>query len=194
MQLKIRKPWRLPMRIASAAIVVLCAAGVAAVLGWTPSSMGGAPKPNQLTAPLQPGDPNAQALPLQAPNGNTRATRCGDCGVVESMREIADPSERGSATRCEPGGNPVTGTAGGGETENVPIETLVAWHVYARTGMGCVDELTLAPSSRHSSTLHYEVVVVFRDGSRRAFKEVVNESRVPTWRLGDRVKVMTEVI
>jgi hypothetical protein len=82
------------MRIASAAIVVLCAAGVAGVLGWTPSSMGGAPKPNQLTAPLQPGDPNGQARPLQAPNGNTRATRCGDCGVVESMREIADPSER----------------------------------------------------------------------------------------------------
>jgi len=25
-------------------------------------------------------------------------------------------------------------------------------------------------------------------------RDVVNESRVPTWRLGDRVKIMTEVI
>lgn len=197
MGMKDIKSGHLPMRIAGAAIVVFCAAGIAAALGWIPTSMGGSddPKPIELTAaPAQSGDAEAHADLVQTPNRKARPTRCNDCGVVESIREIADPSEASNAVRCETR-DPAEGIAGGNQDEeSVAIATLVAWHVYVRTGLGCGNEGALPPPSRHSSTLHYEIVVVFRDGSRRAFRDVVNESRVPTWRLGDRVKIMTEVI
>ena len=197
MGMKNIKSGYLPMRIAGAAIVVFCAAAIAAALGWIPTSMGGGddPKSIELTAaPAQSRDAQAHADLVQTQSRNARPTRCNDCGVVESMREIADPSEASNVVRCETR-DPAQGIAGGNQDEeSVAIATLVAWHVYVRTGMGCGNEGALAPSSRHSSTLHYEIIVVFRDGSRRAFRDVVNESRVPTWRLGDRVKIMTEVI
>jgi hypothetical protein len=111
------------------------------------------------------------------------------------MQEIAGPSEAIYRDGCQTHpGEAADAAARTHEEDMIDIATLVAWHVYALTGLGCEDGGAPAPSMRRSSTTYYEIIVLFRDGSRRAIREVVNESRAPSWRLRDRVKVMSEVI
>jgi hypothetical protein len=111
------------------------------------------------------------------------------------MQEIASPSEAIYRDGCQSHrGEAADAAARTHEEEIIDIATLVAWHVYALTGLGCDDGGAAVPSMRRSATTNYEIIVLFRDGSRRAIREVVTESRAPSWRLRDRVKVMSEMI
>jgi hypothetical protein len=187
----------LPLRIASLAAGVLCAAGLAASVEWSHPSIetrgeGGAVESHG-AVPL-PGSDEPSEVP-QTSGTIASAVRCPECGVVESMQEIASPSEAIYRDGCQSHrGEAADAAARTHEEEIIDIATLVAWHVYALTGLGCDDGRTPVPSMRRSSTTHYEIIVLFRDGSRRAIREVVNESRAPSWRLRDRVKVMSEMI
>jgi hypothetical protein len=167
-------------------------------MGWIANSNGVSDQAEAVNvASAQPQPRGAKAGPdwTRSPNLNSRGT-CGECGVVESMREIADPGTASNTARCNARANAAERIAGSNqEQENVDVATLVAWHLNTRAGVGCDDdEGTPAPLLRKESTMHYEVIVLFRDGSRRVVRDVVYESRVPMWRRGDRVKLMADVI
>jgi hypothetical protein len=189
------RAWQFPRRIAGVAMSALCAASIAASMGWIANSNGASDHTEAVNvASAQPGGVNAAADWMRSPNQNGRGT-CGGCGVVESMREIADPGTAGNTVRCSARANSVERIAGSNQDEqDVDVATLVAWHLHTRIGVGCDDEGPPAPPHRKDSTIHYEVIVLFRDGSRRVIQDVVYESRVPTWRHGDRVKLLTDVI
>ena len=187
----------LPLRIASLTAGVLCAAGLAASVGWSHPSIdardeGGAIESH--AAVPSPGSVGPSGV-TQTSGTIASAARCPECGVVESMQEIASPSEAIYRDGCRTHrGESADAPARPHEEEIIDIATLVAWHVYALTGLGCDDSGALVPSMRKSSTTYYEIIVLFRDGSRRAIREVANESSAPSWRLRDRVKGMREAI
>lgn len=108
------------MRITGVTIVVFCAAGIAGSMGWIPTSIGPSDNPGPIelsAAPAQSGGAKAYVDLAQAPSESARATRCGECGVVESMREIVDPGEASNPVRCETRGNPAEGIAGSNQEE-----------------------------------------------------------------------------
>ena len=61
--------------IAAISLIVFCGAGVAALMGWIPSSAG-KPEVPVFAKPWQPAAPVVVAAP------------CTDCGVVQSVREV----------------------------------------------------------------------------------------------------------
>jgi hypothetical protein len=81
------------MRMAGMAIILFCAAGIAAIVGWIPASIGGiGNSPGLAAAAARPAGAKTHMAPVQvqvlvASNAPARA-KCTECGVVESTREI----------------------------------------------------------------------------------------------------------
>jgi len=155
------------MWIAGIAVILFSAAGIAAIMGWIPISMG---HPVDNTQIAQPGKLAADAAPPAAAsnqmsahafaeprrtpehvasNAPARAT-CGNCGVIESTREIAHKGEG-------------SGAVAGNEVEK-----------------------------RVKSNQGYEVIVRLDDGSSRIISET--NTNAPAWRTGEYVKVVGDVI
>jgi outer membrane lipoprotein SlyB len=163
--------------IAGIAVTVFSAAGIAAIMGWIPtstSSPGVIAK--QQTEPAQRAAARTHTAPAQA------ATKCAECGVVESVREI-DVKGEGSGVGAV-GGAVVGGVLGHqiGDGRTQDIATVVG----AVGGAVAGNEIEKHVKSGKS----YEITVRFEDGSSR----VIHEASVPAWRNGDRVKVINGVI
>jgi outer membrane lipoprotein SlyB len=172
--------------IAGIAVTVFSAVGIAAIMGWIPTSTSSPSViANQPTAPAKSAAEAARAQAREQAREQARAqarVRCAECGVIESVREIATKGE-GSGIGAV-GGAVVGGVlghqVGGGRGQD--IATVVG----AVGGAVAGNEI-----EKHvKSTKSYEITVRFEDGSSR----VIHEASAPSWRTGDRVKVINGVI
>ena len=178
--------------IAGITVTMLSAVGIAAIMGWIPTSFG---HPSYNTAlekhstnTAQPAVPRAHTVPVQTANNTPSAknastnVKCAECGVVESVREIETKGE-GSGLGAV-GGAVVGGVlghqVGGGRGQD--IATVVG----AVGGAVAGNEV----EKRVKSTKSYEITVRFEGGSSR----VIHEANATTWRTGDRVKIIEGVI
>jgi len=165
--------------IAGIAVTVFSAVGVAAIMGWIPTSTS-SPGNNAVLS----GQPTVLAKPAaRAYSAPARvAAACAECGVVESVREIETKGE-GSGIGAV-GGAVVGGVIGHqiGDGRGQQIATVVG----AVGGAVAGHEI----EKRVNTTKSYEITVRFEDGSSR----VIHEASAPSWRTGDRVKVINGVI
>jgi outer membrane lipoprotein SlyB len=178
--------------IAGIAVTVFSVAGIAAIMGWIPTSTS-SPTDNaalakESAAPAKPAAARARATPEQAPvqmamnKAAVVSAACAECGVVESVHEI-DTKGEGSGLGAV-GGAVVGGVLGhqigGGSGQK--IATVVG----AVGGAVAGNEI----EKRVKSAKSYDITIRFEDGSTR----VINEANAPSWRVGDRVKVINGVI
>ena len=180
--------------IAGTAVTVFSVAGIAAIMGWIPTSTS-SPAENtalsrQSTAPAKPAAARAHTAttqaqsqaPVQVASNTPAKARCVECGVIESVREIETKGE-GSGLGAV-GGAVVGGLlghqVGGGRGQDV------ATVVGAVGGAVAGNEV----EKRVKSGKSYEITIRFEDGSSRA----IHEASAPSWRTGDRVKVIDGVI
>ena len=126
----------------------------------------------------------AQPAPVARPAPARVATvaTCAECGVIESVREVA---AKGQGSGLGAVGGAVVGgllgnQVGGGRGQDVM--TVVG----AVGGAVAGNEI----EKRVKTTKSYSITVRFDDGSSR----VISEANAPTWRAGDKVKVINGVI
>lgn len=169
--------------VAAVALIVFCGAGFAALMGWIPSSMG-TPDEHPLTQYPKPASAPAHSATAKVPVPAAVATavKCSECGVVESVREIESKGEGSGAGAV--GGAVVGGVLGHQVGSGTTKKVMTA--VGAVGGAVAGNEI----EKRVKSTKSYEVTVRFDDGSSR----MISEANVPTWRAGDKVKVINGVI
>ena len=184
------------MWIAGIAITVFSATGVAALMGWIPSSMGRhgevsdpapaaktAAKPAQPASHAQPASKATVPAPVRvaaAPPANTAPVhpKCAECGVIESTREV---EVRGEGTGIGAVGGAVVGGILGNQV-GAGHGREIATAAGAIGGVVAGNEI----EKRIKSTKAYDVAVRLDDGSIR----VVREASAPAWRPGDHVKVV----
>jgi len=171
--------------IAGIAVTVFSAAGIAAIMGWIPTSTS---SPTESIAvakqPAAQAKPVARAhtTPVQVAGNVSASAKCAECGVVELVREIETKGE-GSGVGAV-GGAVVGGVlghqVGSGRGQD------------AATVVGAVGGAVAGHQIEKyaKSTKSYEITVRFEDGSSR----VIHEASAPSWRTGDRVKVTNGVI
>ena len=173
--------------IAGIAVTVFSAVGIAAIMGWIPTSTGG-PGDNVVAAKQPAAQPAARShtapsrAPAQIASNTPARAQCAECGVIEAVREI---DTKGEGTGLGAVGGAVVGgvlghQVGGGRGQD--IATVVG----AVGGAVAGNEI----EKRVKSSKSYELTVRFEDGSSR----VISEANPPTWRTGDRVKVINGVI
>ncbi len=180
--------------IAGIAITLFCAAGIAALMGWIPSSMGGAPDAAQRAAASKPADkpatPAAAQVRREAPPHSAAAkpvpaavpARCAQCGVIESSRVVEarpDGSGIGAVGGAVVGGILGNQVGGGRGRELATVAGAVG-------GVVAGNEI----EKRMKTTSSHEIAVRMDDGSLR----VVQQANAPTGRVGDHVKVVDGAI
>ena len=176
--------------IAGIAVTVFSAAGIAAIMGWIPTSTGSPGESgadaNPRMAPAQPAAARTHTPParVSAQGAGTTPAKvpCAQCGVIELVLEV---ETKGEGTGIGAVGGAVVGgvlghQVGGGSGQK--IATVVG----AVGGAVAGHEV----EKRVKSTKSYDITVRFEDGSSR----VINEATAPSWRAGDRVKVVNGVI
>nr|WP_315191777.1 glycine zipper 2TM domain-containing protein [uncultured Albidiferax sp.] len=192
------KPRLHPLVIAAcSAIVLVCAVGTAAIMGWLPNSAARNTETSGLAQPalMAPATAPVEApvrAPVKAPqmavapvrNTTTHteprpvAAICSNCGVVESTREITTAA-KGSGVGAV-GGAVVGGVlghqVGGGRGRDV------ATVLGALGGAFAGNHIEGQVKASHS----YEIVVRLDDGSTRT----LHQSEQPGWQAGDRVKLV----
>lgn len=189
------KPSLHPMAwIAGIAITVFAATGVAALMGWLPSSMGrpgevGVPVPaaKSVAKPAQPASAAHVPAPARvaaAPPANSAPAhpKCAECGVIESTREV---DVRGEGTGIGAVGGAVVGGILGNQV-GAGHGREIATAAGAIGGVVAGNEI----EKRIKTTKAYEVAIRLDDGSSR----VVREASAPAWRPGDHVKVVDGAI
>lgn len=190
MNMQADKSTRAIIWTAGIAITVFCAAGIAAIMGWIPTSIGGAADPVATTQPAKPRTNTAQ--PSDSKNRVTAQkdivparqakVACTDCGVIESTREVQSQGE-GSGLGAAGGaivGGLLGHQVGGGRGQQIAT---VAGAVGGAIGGNQIEKSM-------KSTKSYEIVVRLDDGSSR----VVQQATAPAWRSGDRVRLIDGVI
>lgn len=189
--------------IAGIAITLFCAAAIAALMGWIPTSMGSAQDSAARAAPVKPALPpavppasagaaRAEAAPRSAalPAARTAPAAaaaaappaCAQCGVIESTR-VVEVRPEGSGIGAVGGavvGGILGNQVGGGRGREVA------------TVAGAVGGVVVGNEieKRMKTTSSYEVTVRLEDGSLR----VVREANPPAWRTGQKVKVVEGAI
>jgi len=165
---------------AAIALIVFCGVGVGALMGWIPTSIG---KPDDTVLTVKQAK---QAPPRVAkasvPAVAVVAAKCAECGVIQSVREISAKGE-GSGLGAVGGavvGGVLGSQVGGGDGKKVMAV------VGAVGGAVAGNEI----EKRVKATKSYEVTVRFDDGTSR----VITEASLPSWRSGDKVKVINGVI
>lgn len=163
--------------IVAIAVALFSITGMAALMGWLPSSMGFA---NQSGASLTPASTRTSSdhASTQVKQRDRALPICANCGVIESTREVAvagDPSGLGAA-----GGAVVGGLLGNqvGDGQGRQIATVLG----AVGGVIAGNEV----EKRMKSSKSYEVAMKMADGSRR----VIMEPTAGNWRVGEQVKVV----
>ncbi len=168
--------------IAGIAVIVFSAVGIAAFMGWIPTSMGNSGSGAMTEAPAA--GANAKTAPARIASSTPAHTskRCADCGVIESVRSIESKGE-GSGLGAV-GGAVVGGVlghqVGGGRGKDVMTV------VCAVGGAMAGNEV----EKRAKSTQGYAVTVRLDDGTTHVF----NQTSAPNWRVGDRVRIVDGVI
>jgi outer membrane lipoprotein SlyB len=182
METPTNKPRQALLWIAGSALIVCCVAGTAAFMGWLPASMGGTSNSVMPDTPAanspKPAAAKRHTSPVQAP----AIAKCTECGVIESTREI---DTRGEGTGLGAVGGAVVGGVLGhqvGSGRGNDVATVVG----AVGGAFAGNQI----EKRVKSTKSYEITIRLDDGSRR----VMTEANPPTWRAGDKVKVIDGVI
>ena len=183
---------------AGIAIIVFCAIGIAALMGWLPGSIGApatgvaaadktGPLPAAAGAPPTPAKPaaakthsavSAPPAPARVAGIAVTAPKCPECGVIESTREV---ETRGEASGLGAVGGAVAGgvlgsQVGGGRGKDVAT---VAGAVGGAVAGNEIEK-------RMKSVKSYEVTVRLEDGSSR----VIREANQTAWRTGDKVKLV----
>ena len=146
--------------VAAIALIVFCGAGVAALMGWIPTSMG---KPDEHAPDARAAGRRAGASAcLTTANASgarapvVAAAKCAECGVVQSVREVETKGE-GSGLGAVGGavvGGVLGNQVGGGNGKKVM--TVVG----AVGGAVAGNEI----EKRVKSTKSYEITVRFDDG------------------------------
>ena len=175
------------MWIVGIAIILFCAAGIAAIMGWIPTSMGH-PNDNATLTNLEKPQANVTKPHITKPHSaqvasnSTAKAKCTECGVIESTREVVT---KGEGTGLGAAGGAVVGgvlgnQVGGGDGKK--IATVVG----AVGGAIAGNEV----EKRVKSTKSYDVTVRLDDGSSR----IIHVANAPTWQTGDHVKIVDGVI
>jgi outer membrane lipoprotein SlyB len=177
--------------IAAIAVILFCAVGTAAIMGWIPTSIGSNANNSAVTPPAAPAAPVRHAQTRTessraAAAGRATATPsragCPNCGVVESTREI---TTRAQGTGVGAAGGAVVGgllgnQVGGGRGKDVM--TVVGAIGGAVAGNQIEGQV--------NATRSYEVTVRLEDGSTRA----IHQAAQPGWRTGDHVRIVDGVL
>jgi outer membrane lipoprotein SlyB len=170
------------MWVTGIAIILFCVAGLAAFMGWIPSSIGSTTDNATLAAaPAQPPATKPHAATIHNPNNTYAMAKCAECGVIESTREV---NTRGDGSGLGAVGGAVVGGVLGhqvGAGRGKDLATVAG----AVGGAVAGNEI----EKRAKSGKSYEVTVRFDDGSSRVFDEAN-----PTWRNGDHVRVIDGMI
>lgn len=172
-----------PMMLAAGiALIVFCAVGISAIMGWIPSSMGrNADNPALvLDKPAATAEKPSRATPVRV--ASTTKAVCASCGVVQSVRAI---ETRGNGSGVGAVGGAVVGgllgnQVGGGHGKE------------AMTVVGALGGALAGNQIEKSvnSTTSYEIVVRMDNGSN----QTIHESSQSAWRSGDRVKIVNGII
>ena len=192
--------------IAAIAVILFCAVGTAAIMGWLPKSSANGDVPPATAAQLdtQPASalaampaaaatPSAQAAPVQLAAADTAPQRelertpqpqaaapssCKSCGVVESVRTIEHRAQ-GSGVGAAGGailGGLLGNQVGGGHGRQ--LATVAG----AVGGAVAGNQIEGNMKATHS----WQVTVRMDNGTKRTF----NHTSQPAWREGDEVKVV----
>jgi outer membrane lipoprotein SlyB len=183
------------MWIASIAVILFSVAGIAAIMGWIPTSMGRSADNAELvpsarvatntasdTAPETPATAEPRVVPVPAADNPPERATCAACGVIESTRVV---TTKGEGSGIGAAGGAVVGGLLGNQIGAGRGNT-VATAIGAVGGAVAGNEV----EKRVKSKKYYAVTVRFDDGSRR----VINETNPPAWRTGDNVKVVRGAI
>jgi outer membrane lipoprotein SlyB len=176
--------------IAGVAVILLSTTGVAAIMGWIPTSMGhsndSAPISStdspQVNVAKEPAHTTTHKAPVQVAHASPAHVTCTQCGVVESTREISTKGQGGAL-----------GVIGGAVVGGLLGNQIGAGHGReAATVVGAVGGGVAGNEieKRANSTKSYEVTVHMNDGSNR----VMHEANATTWQAGDHVKIVDGVI
>src|ERR1700704_1319934 len=195
--------------IAAIAITLFSLVGIGAVLGWIPTSVGNpgtastplAQAPDQPAAQPQPPNP-AERKPTVRPKPVVKsepprvaaraavpppppvvvAAICRECAVIEEVREVEKAGQASGAGAV--GGAVVGGVIGhqmgGGRGKDVAT-------VLGVIGGGLAGN---AIEKNAKKTVEYQIVVRYEDGTKGLF----TQTTPPSWRPGDKVKVINGVI
>ena len=174
------------MWVAGIAVILFSVAGIAAIMGWIPTSMGRGADNTEVTVPDKHSGTTGKTpanTPAAAPvRSSTSATRCSDCGVIESSREV---SSKGEGSGIGAAGGAVVGGLIGNQIGNGRGNT-VATVLGAVGGAVGGNEI----EKRVKASKGYEVTVRMDDGSSR----VISEASAPAFRAGDHVRIVSGVI
>jgi outer membrane lipoprotein SlyB len=180
------------MWVAGIAVIVFSVVGVAAMMGWIPASTSSPNEQFNLVPPKQSGNPAPRATsapaqsdartPAPAASRTTASATCAECGVIESIREL---EALGEGTGIGVIGGAVVGgllgnQVGGGSGKKIAT---VAGAVGGAVAGNEIEK-------RVKSSKSYEITVRLEDGSSR----MIPEANPPSWRIGDRVKVINGAI
>ncbi len=196
--------------IAAIAITLFSLVGIGAVLGWIPTSVGnpGAASAPVALAPEQPAAQPEEAKPERKPAVKPKpkpvakseplheparaavpppppvvvAAICRECAVIEEVREVEKAGQASGAGAV--GGAVVGGVIGhqmgGGRGRDVAT-------VLGVIGGGLAGNQI---EKNAKKTVEYQIVVRYEDGTKGLF----TQATPPSWRPGDKVKVINGVI
>jgi len=192
--------------IAAIAITLFSLVGIGAVLGWIPTSVGnpGAASAPVALAPEQPAAQPEEAKPERKPAAKPKpkpvaksepahaavppppsvvvAAICRECAVIEEVREVEKAGQGSGAGAV--GGAVVGGVLGhqmgGGRGKDIAT-------VLGALGGGLAGN---AIEKNAKKTVEYQIVVRYEDGTKGLF----TQATPPSWRPGDKVKVINGVI
>ena len=191
--------------IAGLAVTLFCAAGIAAIMGWIPTSIGSnnngaltqadqaatqvngnTTNPNNLNNPTTTSRATTPApvhhkQTYAAANDDYRPSNklpCYNCGIVESIREIN--------TRAQGSG---VGAIGGAVVGGLLGNQVGGGHgKEAATVLGAIGGAVAGNQieGRVNASNSYDISIRMEDGSSRT----VHQTNPPQWRSGDRVKIV----
>src|SRR6266849_9048102 len=179
--------------IAAIAITLFSLVGIGAVLGWIPTSVGnpGAASAPVALAPEQPAAQPEEAKPAERKPGVKPkpkpvvksepahatvpppppvvvAAICRECAVIEEVREVEKAGQASGA-----------GAVGG---------AVVGGVIGHQMGGGRLAGNAIEKNAK--KTVEYQIVVRYEDGTKGLF----TQATPPSWRPGDKVKVINGVI
>ena len=171
-------PRRPLLWVAAIAVILFSVVGIAAFMGWIPSSTA---QPDNRTGDRSAvtGKPSSTASKPTKPAAVAVVTpKCLECGEIASVREVVTKA-KGSGFGAV-GGAVVGGVLGNqvGEGQGKDVATVAG----AIGGAVAGNEI----EKRTRATKSYEITVRLDNGSTR----VITEPNLPSWRTGDRVKIV----
>jgi len=173
-----------PLMLATgAAVILFSVAGIAAIMGWIPTSLGHPGDTAALeklsTNTASPPAPKAHTAPVHSVPAKAK---CAECGVIESVRQV---EQRGEGSGLGAVGGAVVGGLLGNQVGGGHGKELM-------TAVGAVGGAVAGNQveKQMKSTTSYEITVRFDDGSSR----VISTANAPAWRPGDKVKVINDTI